>query len=120
MKNIQIILLFFVFGCTTNKEINIFYENKSNETIKNILYEKQYNENSPAEYRRQEDEILLFFSGLSFQGSKIVVNKKDTLIFKEQTFPTECLGFKLYKIKKKNNYLLLKSDKYKKILKERR
>ncbi|WP_313377184.1 hypothetical protein [Chishuiella sp.] len=59
----------------------------------------------------------MFFNGQAFKGSEIIVNKKDTLKFKEQSEPLECLGYKMYIIKKSDKFLYVVSDKKEKKLK---
>ncbi len=50
--------IFFIslilFNCNINKNVSVFYENKSNETEKNIKLEKWYYENTSKKYIRKK------------------------------------------------------------------
>ena len=117
-KKLPLFLISLILiNCGVNKNVSIFYEDKFNETEKNTKYEKWYYENTPEEYYKKDDEILIFFSGQAFKGSRLIINKKDTLKFKEQSEPLECLGYKMYIVKKNSNFLNLISDKKKEKLK---
>ncbi|GGE93357.1 hypothetical protein SAMN05443634_106110 [Chishuiella changwenlii] len=109
--NIYLVFFAFVYGCTVNKNTDISFVNISNQTDEDKKIEKWYYENTPKEYNKKEDEILVFFSGQAFKGSEIIVNKKDTLKFKEESNPLECLGYKMYIIKKNAKFLYVISEK---------
>lgn len=119
-KIIKIFSTFFIllfYNCATNKNVKIFYEVMSNQTNKNLKYEKWYYENTPEEYFRNDDEILLFFNGQAFKGTKIIVDKKDTLVFEIPTEPLQCLGFKMYKVNKNKKHILIETSEHNKKLK---
>lgn len=79
-KIVYIIFLFLLLGCKSQSGFT--YWKMHNQTQKDLLAEKEYQKVAPKNLKITNDSVLIKFNLSAFNGKYLIVNKLDTVSFK--------------------------------------
>ena len=93
-----IITFLFLQGCVSTKNIDFYFQEINEASKDDIVAEKAYYKSTSQNRVRKKDEVLIVFNGEAFKKSYVVLNKSDTIHFKESS--NNCMGAYLVTQKK--------------------
>lgn len=67
-------MLLFCSICLGQSNIKFYYQDKTKATETDSIGYKYYIENTPKEFQKKEDEVLLFFNNAAFIDELIMIN----------------------------------------------
>ena len=109
-KNKFKLILILLFAILFNHcSVKYNYQNESKATASDLYAQKKYYETATCEYYRKNNQILLLFNNIGFENSRVLVDNKDTIMFKKISISDDCPGVRLFLVDKKNTTIQLKS-----------
>lgn len=96
-------------SCTAQKNIDFYYQDKTKATETDSIGYKFYLENTPKEFLKKDNEVLLFFNNAAFIDDVITVNSK------EYNFNNYTCGYRQIRILKRGGKINITSKKKQKM-----
>lgn len=98
-------ILVSINGCSAQNNIDFYYQDKTIATETDSVGYKFYLENTPKEFLRRDDEVLLFFNNAAFIDDVITLNGKS------YNFDNYACGYRQIRILKKDGKINITSKK---------